>query len=204
MDGEQPAQKTSQRKVYKLLPLYRFIMHLVAVGFIAGALAFFAFPWWYDIVLYDMFTYLYDIFFYEPFLFAAFWIIPLAALAAGIYIIYMVRRVSLVLSPERIEADMVEYRLVTTWDNIDRIWKVGLSDALLLRQPVLPEGRKPWGDKVGHIPLTQFGQWWGNGELAQDLRRYAPHLFADEADEEATPPAPGEGHEQTRKKAARQ
>lgn len=85
----------------------------------------------------------------------------------------------------------------TSWDNIESIVKVqiGLKHgfALVLREPALKANKwlawhtneASWMERQGHfmpldrtIPLFLLIPNWVNGELGQDIRRYAPHLFA--------------------------
>lgn len=84
----------------------------------------------------------------------------------------------------------------TSWDNIESISKVqiGLKHGfvLLLRQPAMKANKwlawrtdeASWMERQGHfmpldrtIPLFLLIPNWVNGELGQDIRRYAPHLF---------------------------
>lgn len=88
-------------------------------------------------------------------------------------------RMRIVLSEQGITYYSVWDHLQTTWDNVERIGTTGIGEALLLRQPVPAHG---WlatllGRKASLIPLTIFGQTWGDSPLAQDLKRYLPHLF---------------------------
>jgi hypothetical protein len=85
----------------------------------------------------------------------------------------------------------------TSWDNIESIAKVqiGLKHGfvLLLRQPAMKANRwlawrtdeATWMERQGQfvpleraIPLFLIIPNWVNGELGQDIRRYAPHVFA--------------------------
>jgi hypothetical protein len=85
----------------------------------------------------------------------------------------------------------------TTWDNIESIAKVqiGLRHGfvLLLREPAMKTNRllawrsdeATWMERQGQfvpleraIPLFLLIPNWVNGELGQDIRRYAPQLFA--------------------------
>jgi hypothetical protein len=99
------------------------------------------------------------------------------------YLLYALRYAHLTLSPEGLILDEVEYRLSTTWDNIERIEKKGKKEVLLLRHPVKLKGWNAWLYRLAgwhrRISIEPFGQSDDDGELAQDLRRYVPHIFSD-------------------------
>jgi hypothetical protein len=71
------------------------------------------------------------------------------------------------------------YHLYTPWENVQELHAQGAA-YLLLKQSALPEWRlilhrDPLAGKT--VPLSGFN-FSKNTELKQDLRRYAPHLFA--------------------------
>jgi hypothetical protein len=103
-------------------------------------------------------------------------------LLAGIFLVARAIRTRLALSAEGIAYHTVWYQVRTTWDNIERIGTVGQREALLLRQPVPVQGHGWLALFVRHtisaIPPAAFGQTTGDDPLAQDLKRYLPHLFA--------------------------
>ena len=102
-------------------------------------------------------------------------------LFVGVFLVARAIRTRLVLSAEGIAYHTVWYQAQTTWDNIERIGTVGQREALLLRQPVPAQGHGWFALFVRHtisaIPLAAFGRTTGDDPLAQDLKRYLPHLF---------------------------
>gem|GEM_PF-6631197 len=108
----------------------------------------------------------------------------------AIYNFYVRNHRHLVLSPKEISIDMIEYRLATTWDNVERIGTMHSNEVLLLRRPVALKGWMAWGYRLfggdrGMAPAP-FGQLRDDSDLVRDRHHYAPHLFTKhhERDEE--------------------
>ena len=98
--------------------------------------------------------------------------------------LYLLPRVSLVTSPEGLGFFAPGYSISTTWDNIEAIRiQAPLSLAVVyLRQKPALHTSSPlhwlWlRPGRGKLPLYLFQQSW-QGELGQDFRQYAPHLFS--------------------------
>jgi hypothetical protein len=106
------------------------------------------------------------------------------ALAGTVLAIWFSRRQSvstyLVLSARGIEYRTPGIYIVTTWENVRELTDPHLAPTLLLEESAarslgLSLGAGPMADQ--RIPLAPFNYSPGC-ELAHDLRRYAPHLFA--------------------------
>lgn len=106
----------------------------------------------------------------------------LAALMA-----YSAFQIRLVISPEGIEYHQVGYNVRTTWNNLARIEKIRagriMVDGLTLYEPALYVDKWLSGIKYIQtrgqvIPLSLFKHDWLDSELGQDIKKYAPHLFA--------------------------
>lgn len=105
--------------------------------------------------------------------------------SAYLYNVWVSNHVRLTITPSGIEYRAVGYTVFTLWDNIERLGLEqtlgGEHEALILREPITPQVKwwkisaKP--NMVSVIPLAEFGQWRYK-PLGQDLRHYAPHLFA--------------------------
>ncbi len=86
--------------------------------------------------------------------------------------VYLTQRTSLVISPDGAEYRVSAYRVRASWSDIERIGR-GLegtsaqADVLITR-----DGRK--------LPLSIFDSNWRRGQLGEELRRYAPHLFPED------------------------
>lgn len=101
--------------------------------------------------------------------------------AMGLWGGYTLSQMRLVISPAGLEYHMPNnLHCCTTWDNLARIesrpWPG--RDMLVLRQPVPRQG--PWWGSLSQqrrIQLPYFGASWRSTPLADDLKRYAPHLF---------------------------
>jgi len=95
-------------------------------------------------------------------------------------VIYVQSKARLVTSPEGLEFFSPGYNIRTQWDNLAEIKK---ASVLTLRQnPTVHSSSalrwlwlRPWKRKV--LPLYLFKGWWP-GELEQDFKQYAPHLFS--------------------------
>lgn len=167
MQTTQATQTSPASSVYRLLPVYRSV-YWICGGVWTSIALFFLFatwPWWSS----------------SPsgleFLTA---LITILGLLLGVFLISMAKRMRIVLSEQKIEYYGEWCHFQTTWDNIERIGSLGLGEALLLRQPVPAQG---WlsrfvKSKTSFLLIGGFGQTWGDGPFAQDLKRYLPHLFA--------------------------
>lgn len=127
-------------------------------------------------------------------------VLAAALLTAGIscYIDDRFFRSRIVTSPHGLQYRGIGYNLETTWDNLDRIdradlfqehatWRGGAftgyhlhCDRVVFRRPATIQAHHQ-GER-GHeekpeIFLNEFADW-ESGMLGQELRQYAPHLFA--------------------------
>ena len=112
---------------------------------------------------------------------AAVWLLLAVWQTAGVYLF---SRTRLATTPNGLELINPWYTISSTWDNIAKL--KGTPPVVHLRQkptmrinsPLSWLVLRPWGRKV--LPMSLFRGSWP-GELEQDFRRYAPHLFsADE------------------------
>ncbi len=100
----------------------------------------------------------------------------------------MLRHSGLTMSPQGVECayDLYSYR--TTWDNVERItatpfgrWKT-VIDCLILREPGVESGgwlRLRASEQYRRvIPLGLYSPAWRDGEIGQEIRKYAPRLLA--------------------------
>jgi len=113
-------------------------------------------------------------------------VVPL--LLASVFV-YVANRPRLVVSPTGIEYDGLFYRIRSAWNDVERIGSGPyqhrpIEGLVLCRQE---SGTHPEQDRslkvLGldrFIPLTQFAVTWRDSPLGHDIRRYAPHLFAEE------------------------
>lgn len=164
----QPRARTADRKTYRPSAALRSVALVVmlVLGALAIAFAYFS---------------------TRSLLSTAFCALPIALffLLAISYVSYLARRTSLVLAPDGLEYHTPNLTLRTAWDNVERLVDEPLAPRLVLRRPVLPDlhtrtararvAERPAAGRV--VPLRLFGYARGS-QLAQDLRRYAPHLFA--------------------------
>lgn len=106
---------------------------------------------------------------------------------AAALLVYSAVQIKLVTSPEGIAYYQVGYSVSTTWDNLARIEDIPAGritvEGLILHEPALYvdkwlSGAKYIQSRGQLIPLSFFGRDWLNSELGDDLKRYAPHLFA--------------------------
>ncbi len=103
-----------------------------------------------------------------------------------------------VITTDGIEFRRMGYCIQTRWDNIKRLVyaQIGQSkgDILVLREPRVSvnkrlsllwreaqrlERAKEFAPLGKAMPLYYLDQKWRTGELGQELRRHAPHLFTD-------------------------
>ena len=106
-------------------------------------------------------------------------------------VLYLFSRSRLMTSPAGLEFSAPGYRISTTWDNIETVrveWPLSLEMLDLRQKPVLHH-RHPlswlWLRVLERkrFPLYLFQRSW-QGELGQDFRQYAPHLFSAEEREQ--------------------
>lgn len=118
---------------------------------------------------------------------AALWLLLAVRQTAGVYLI---SRARLVTTPNGLELINPWYTISSTWDNIAKL--KGKPPLVYLRQNPTVRNNSPfswlvltpWGRKV--LPMLLFQGSWP-GELEQDFRRYAPHLFSAEDRRSASP-----------------
>lgn len=80
-----------------------------------------------------------------------------------------------------------ECQVMTSWQNIERLGKSDFqgeyfsSDALILKKPVMavPENKlaRLIARKAMEVIVVGDFKGWPDGELAQSIRQYAPHIF---------------------------
>ena len=97
------------------------------------------------------------------------------------------RHTRLVVSPDGIEYYTPYQSIRTAWDDIESVGRVPMfsfyGEGLFLRRPAL-RGKKwlNWDVRLMQldrfVPLSPFLKQWRDSELGQDVRRYAPSLFA--------------------------
>ena len=119
--------------------------------------------------------------------------VPLVFGGLAVFIVFAFRwrtKVLLVTSPEGITYSSTNYRISTPWENVTRI-EVRVENnreksritGLELREPapvfnIKPGSRFLMVDRAAYfIPLSPVVSNWQQGELAEDLRRYAPQVF---------------------------
>ena len=118
---------------------------------------------------------------------AAVWLLLAVRQSAALYLL---SRARLVTSPEGLEFFAPGYSIGTTWDNMEKVsvskwrWSPGFTVLHLRQKPTLVSSspsRWLWMGLGSRklIPLYLF-QRSSQGELGQDFRRYAPHLFSAE------------------------
>lgn len=102
-------------------------------------------------------------------------------------LVYSAVQIKLITSPDGIAYYHVGYSVRTPWSNLARIEEIpdgrGTIAALILYEPALQvDNRLASVQNVQSreqvIPLSPFGRDWLNSELGDDLKKYAPHLFA--------------------------
>jgi len=167
MKTKQRARPSNERKVYRPSAGLRVVTTIVALLLLAGAV-------WFAFIS------------TRSWVSTTFCALPIGLFFVLVltYLSYTARRTSLVLTPHGIEYHNPNLALRTSWSNVERIVEDALAPRLLLREPVLVErsagaGRRgPTGQAVGQvIPLRLFG-YSRQSALGQDLRRFAPFLFA--------------------------
>jgi hypothetical protein len=97
-------------------------------------------------------------------------------------------RSGLSMSPEGVECEFEFYSYGTTWDNVSGIAArpFGAKDiyfeCLTLRKPAVESRRlltlHPPAEFLRLIPLGLFAATWRDGEIGEEIKRYAPHLLA--------------------------
>jgi hypothetical protein len=105
----------------------------------------------------------------------------------ALFMAYSAIQIRLVISPNGIEYYQVGYGVRTSWDNVARIGEIPagliMAEGLILYEPALFVGKLFSGVKYIQtrgqvIPLSLFKRDWVDSELGQQIKRYAPHLFA--------------------------
>jgi hypothetical protein len=109
-------------------------------------------------------------------------------MALGLLQRWLFLRSSLHISPEGVECIYDFYSYRTAWDNVERVvampfgvWRRNL-ECLTLRDPAADVGgwlTLPSPESYRRvIPLGLFLANWRDGEIGQEIRKYAPHLLA--------------------------
>jgi hypothetical protein len=105
----------------------------------------------------------------------------------AILMAYSAIQIRLVISPEGIEYYQVGYSVKTTWNNVARVGEIPagriMAEGLILYEQALfvdnwLSGVKYIQTRGKLIPLSLFKRDWLESELGQDIKKYAPHLFA--------------------------
>jgi hypothetical protein len=97
-------------------------------------------------------------------------------------LLWQLRDTHILVSPDGITYTSPSMALKCAWYNLERIRENGQYNSLVLRKPV--ELKCAWWSRlfsrqaVQEIPLSWFPGWQGK-ELGQEIKRYAPHLFAE-------------------------
>ena len=88
-----------------------------------------------------------------------------------------------------------ECQVMTSWQNIERLGKSDFQgdyfsgDALILKQPAVVEPENKLARLIVRktMEVIMIGDFhgWPDGELAQRIRQYAPHIFEQGSDGEA-------------------
>lgn len=124
-------------------------------------------------------------------IFAAFVKVPttLVIVLSGFAILmgYSAIQICLVVSPEGVEYYQVGYSVKITWSNVARIGEIPagqiMAEGLILHQSALfvdnwLAGVKYIQTRGKLIPLSLFERAWSGSEPGQDIKKFAPHLFA--------------------------
>jgi hypothetical protein len=105
----------------------------------------------------------------------------------AILMAYSAIQIRLVISPEGVEYYQVGYSVKTAWNNVARVGEIPagriMTEGLILYEPALfvdnwLSGVKYIQTRGKLIPLSLFKRDWLDSELGQDIKKYAPHLFA--------------------------
>jgi len=100
---------------------------------------------------------------------------------------YSAVQIRLIISPDGVEYYQVGYSVRTSWDNVARIGEIPagriIAEGLILYEPALFVDKMFSGVKYIQtrgqvIPLSLFIHDWVDSELGQEIKKYAPHLFA--------------------------
>ena len=100
---------------------------------------------------------------------------------------YSAVQIRLVISSEGVEYYQVGYSVRTTWSNVARIGEIPagkiMAEGLILHEPALFVDRIFSGvnyiqTRGQVIPLSLFKRDWVDSDLGQEIKKYAPHLFA--------------------------
>lgn len=106
------------------------------------------------------------------------------------YCILNVMRTRLVISPEGIEYCTLFGNRRSSWRNVLRIGDIAHGRRRQYRAQALILGgyERPSGESIADIPTSSSFDWipvswfegdWQHGEIGEQIRRYAPHLFED-------------------------
>ena len=100
---------------------------------------------------------------------------------------YSAVQIRLVITPDRVEYYQVGYSVRTSWDNVARIGEIPagriMAEGLILDEPALFVDKLFSGvnyiqTRGQVIPLSLFKRDWVDSDLGQEIKKYAPHLFA--------------------------
>lgn len=109
----------------------------------------------------------------------ALWIFVMPTLS--LWSVFGIHRTKLIINADGVCFITLWVCMKTPWENIETIGNARLGQtAFLLHEPATVEGvhwmARIWMSR-GAIPLSPFGQWWGNGSLAVAIRHHAAHLM---------------------------
>ena len=111
-------------------------------------------------------------------------IVPVILVGLGSIALWRARRtpdtIFLKISPSGIEYHSAQLVIQTTWDNVESLIVDPLAPAIGLARPAATHMSPLLGRPLSsgrRIPLSAFA-FSAHSALAQDLRRYAPHLYA--------------------------
>ncbi len=186
MGEEVRPEGSSPRKVYRVSPgraYWRWVW--LGMGLLVLVGPFYAFAWCMDYFLPQGLWF--------PLL-VVWWLLTTCLAGATLYLRH---QMCMATSPEGLELFGPGYRMSTTWENLEKVgtrkWIWPGFEILHLRQkpPLHSSGPLRWlwsPISLGRpkLPLGLFQRSW-QGELGQDFRRYAPHLFS--AEELERPPS---------------
>ncbi len=114
---------------------------------------------------------------------------PLVVMLAlfAVLMAYSAIQIRLVISPEGVEYYQVDYSVKTTWNNVARVGEIPagriMVEGLILYESAIfvdswLSGVKYIQTRGKLIPLSLFKREWLDSELGQNIKKYAPHLFA--------------------------
>lgn len=108
----------------------------------------------------------------------------------GVFLLATAVRARIITSPAGIEHRQVLYTIHAPWIGVLRIGDIPIGrhgrtvEGLILVEPASPSSKpirwwQGYWQMRNKIPLEDFDRNWREGPLGDDLRRYAPHLFAE-------------------------